>query len=54
MSIYYLEDDQLLVYIDFQKSNVSNSYYIEYCFMIQALHPKIERCHLKAVDFRER
>lgn len=51
---FYLEDDHLLVYIDFQKSNFSNSYYIEYCFMIKNLHPKIERFQLKDVDFRSR
>lgn len=51
---FYLEDDKLLVYIDFQKSNFSNSYYIEYCFIIKDLHPQIEKFHLKDVDFRAR
>ncbi|MBL6439574.1 DUF4304 domain-containing protein [Streptococcus suis] len=48
---YCLEDDSLIVFINFQKSNFSNSYYINYYFMIKSLHSKIQKLVIKDKDF---
>ena len=51
---YQLENNELKVFIDFQKSNFSNSFYINYCFLVKALHEGETKISLKNSDFRSR
>ncbi|MDQ8775723.1 DUF4304 domain-containing protein [Streptococcus ruminantium] len=48
---FCLENEALLVFIDFQKSNFSNSYYLNYCFIVKELHSTIEKLTIKDKDF---
>lgn len=48
---FCLENDTLLVFIDFQKSNFSNSYYLNYHFVIKELHDSIQKLTVKEKDF---
>lgn len=40
--VYYLRSDELIVCIDFQKSNFDNSYFINYGFLLTKLNPTME------------
>ncbi|HEM3442193.1 TPA: DUF4304 domain-containing protein [Streptococcus suis] len=53
-SKYCFENDELLVFIEFQKSNFSNAYYINYYFVIKDLHKRIEKLTIKIRDFGAR
>ena len=39
---YYFENEDLIVFVAFQKSNFENSFYINYGFFIKKLHEKLE------------
>ena len=40
---YYFENEDLIVFVAFQKSNFENSFYINYGFFIKKLHEKLEK-----------
>lgn len=51
---FYFEKEGLLVFIDFQKSYFSNSYYLNYYFVIKELHETLTSLSYKIADFGSR
>ncbi|WP_454386981.1 DUF4304 domain-containing protein [Streptococcus sp. Marseille-Q8145] len=48
---YYFENEDLIVFVAFQKSNFENSFYINYGFFIKKLHEKLEKLSHGFGDF---